>query len=74
MRILHFIHSLDPATGGPVEGLRQRCTIYRMNGHEVELATLDSPESVARWDFPANVVGLGRVGEFTVTRAVRCLG
>ena len=59
MRILHFIHSIDPATGGPVEGLRQRCTIYRMNGHEVELATLDSPESVARWDFPAKVVGLG---------------
>jgi glycosyltransferase involved in cell wall biosynthesis len=59
MRILHFIHSIDPATGGPVEGLRQRCIIYRMNGHEVELATLDSPERVAQWDFPAKVVGLG---------------
>jgi glycosyltransferase involved in cell wall biosynthesis len=59
MRILHFIHSIDPATGGPVEGLRQRCNIYRMSGHEVEVASLDSPACVAGWDFPAKVVGLG---------------
>jgi hypothetical protein len=59
MRILHFIPSIDPATGGPVEGLKQRCAIYRMNGHEVEVASLDSPEFVRQCDFPANVVGLG---------------
>jgi len=59
MRILHIIPSIDPATGGPVEGLRQRCTIYRNNGYEVEVATLDSPASVAGWEFPAEVVGLG---------------
>jgi glycosyltransferase involved in cell wall biosynthesis len=59
MRILHFIASIDPATGGPVEGLKQRCTIYRNNGHEVEVASLDPPEFVARCDFPAKVVGLG---------------
>lgn len=59
MRILHFIPSIDPATGGPVEGLRQRCAIYRKNGHEIEVATQDSPERVARWEFPAKVVGLG---------------
>jgi glycosyltransferase involved in cell wall biosynthesis len=59
MRILHFIASIDPATGGPVEGLRQRCNIYRSNGHEVEVASLDPPEFVAGCDFPAKVVGLG---------------
>ena len=59
MRILHFIPSIDPATGGPVEGLKQRCAIYRMNGHEVEVASLDSPEFVRQYDFPAKVVGLG---------------
>jgi len=59
MRILHFIPSIDPATGGPVEGLRQRCSIYRKNGHEVEVACLDSPERVAGWEFPAKVDGLG---------------
>ncbi len=59
MRILHFIPSIDPATGGPVEGLRQRCMIYRNGGYEVEVASLDSPEFVRQCDFPAKVVGLG---------------
>jgi glycosyltransferase involved in cell wall biosynthesis len=59
MRILHFIPSIDAATGGPVEGLKQRCTIYRMSGHEVEVASLDSPEFVRQCEFPAKVVGLG---------------
>jgi len=59
MRILHVIASIDPATGGPVEGLRQRCTIYRASGHEVEVASLDAPELVQRWNFPAKLVGLG---------------
>jgi glycosyltransferase involved in cell wall biosynthesis len=59
MRILHFIPSIDPATGGPVEGLRQRCTIYRMHGHEVEVASLDSPGFVQTCDFPAKLIGLG---------------
>ena len=59
MRILHFIPSIDPATGGPVEGLKQRCAIYRNSGHEVEVASLDSPEFVQQCNFPAKVVGLG---------------
>jgi glycosyltransferase involved in cell wall biosynthesis len=59
MRILHFIASIDAATGGPVEGLRQRCNIYRAGGHEVEVASLDSPEFVQTCDFPARLVGLG---------------
>jgi glycosyltransferase involved in cell wall biosynthesis len=59
MRILHFIASIDSATGGPVEGLRQRCNIYRAGGHEVEVASLDSPEFVQTCDFPAPLVGLG---------------
>jgi glycosyltransferase involved in cell wall biosynthesis len=59
MRILHVIASIDTATGGPVEGLRQRCTIYREGGHAVEVASLDSPEFVETCDFPATLVGLG---------------
>jgi glycosyltransferase involved in cell wall biosynthesis len=59
MKILHFIASLDPATGGPVEGLRQRCNIYRASGHEVEVASLDSPSLLRTLDFPAKLVGLG---------------
>jgi glycosyltransferase involved in cell wall biosynthesis len=59
MRILHFISSVDPATGGPVEGLRQHCAIYRQGGHEVEVASLDSPEFVKTLVFPAPLIGLG---------------
>jgi glycosyltransferase involved in cell wall biosynthesis len=59
MRILHFISSIDPAFGGPVEGLKQRCTIYHAGGYEVEVASLDSPEFVRTCSFPAPLVGLG---------------
>jgi glycosyltransferase involved in cell wall biosynthesis len=59
MNILHFIPSVDPATGGPVEGLKQRIAIYRSGGHSVEVASLDSPESVVRYPFPTAVIALG---------------
>jgi glycosyltransferase involved in cell wall biosynthesis len=59
MRILHFIASVDSATGGPVEGLRQRCAIYSAGGYEVEVASLDSPEFVETCGFPAKLIGLG---------------
>lgn len=59
MKILHSIPSIDPASGGPVEGLRQLCQIYRTGGHEVEVASFDSPELVEKYNFPAKVYGLG---------------
>jgi len=59
MRILHVIPSVDPATGGPAEGLRQLCHIYEMGGHEVDVASLDSPESIKQFNFPTRVFGLG---------------
>ncbi len=59
MRILHVINSVDPASGGPAEGLRQLCHIYEAGGHENEVATLDAPEDVAQYTFPAHVHGLG---------------
>ncbi len=59
MRILHVIPSIDRGYGGPVEGLRQLCGIYRMGGHEVEVASLNSPEYARQCEFPASVVGLG---------------
>lgn len=59
MRILHVIPSVDPASGGPAEGLRQLCHIYSIGGHTVEIASLDAPESIAKFDFPAPVFALG---------------
>ena len=59
VRILHVISSIDPASGGPAEGLKQLSHIYNSGGHEVHVATLDSPEAVKRFSFPAPVIGLG---------------
>jgi glycosyltransferase involved in cell wall biosynthesis len=59
MNILHFISSVDPATGGPVEGLKQRIAIYDSGGHDVEVASLDAPEFAASLEFPARVIALG---------------
>jgi glycosyltransferase involved in cell wall biosynthesis len=59
MRILHVIPSIDHAYGGPVEGLRQLCGIYRMGGHEVDVVSLDSSEFASKCEFPAKVFGLG---------------
>jgi len=59
MNILHFISSVDPATGGPVEGLKQRIGIYHSAGHHVEVASLDDPTFTATLDFPAPLIALG---------------
>jgi len=59
MKILHVIPSVNPATGGPAEGLKQLCHIYKIGGHEVDVASLDSPESIQKYDFPARVFALG---------------
>jgi glycosyltransferase involved in cell wall biosynthesis len=59
MNILHFISSVDPAYGGPVEALKQRVAIYRSAGHSVEVATLDDPDFAATLDFPAPLIALG---------------
>lgn len=59
MRILHIISSVDAASGGPAEGLKQYCNIYKAGGHEVEVASLDAPEAVKDCAFPAPVIGLG---------------
>ena len=59
MKILHVIPSIDPATGGPAEGLKQLCNIYKIGGHEVDVASLDAPATVAKSNFPAPVFALG---------------
>ena len=59
MKVLHTIPTIDPASGGTVEGLRQLCHIYRIGGHEIEVASLDSPESIDAYNFPAKVFALG---------------
>ncbi len=44
MRILHTIHSINPATGGTSEAVVQLAAAHRELGHSVEIASLDRPD------------------------------
>src|SRR3569833_1216870 len=59
MRVLHSLPSADPKSGGPAETVRQLAELYMRRGHEVEIATLDSPEVIAKCIFSAPLIGLG---------------
>jgi glycosyltransferase involved in cell wall biosynthesis len=62
MRILRIIASLDPAQGGPVEGLKQSAALMAEAGHETEVATLDDPNApfLEHLAFPAHALGPAR--------------
>lgn len=60
MKILHVIPSLNPADGGPVEGIRQLGAVFVSNGeHQVSVATVDDPKAPFLSDFPLPVYALG---------------
>lgn len=59
MRVINIIHSLDPARGGPAEGLRQMCMATRRLGHRQDVVTMDPPDAPWIETFPARVVALG---------------
>ena len=43
LRILHIMQSVHPASGGPIEGVRQIAIAHCNQGHSLEIACLDSP-------------------------------
>ena len=59
MRILHVTRSLDPAGGGPPEGIRQFVRAHRLCGQQIEIATLDPPGSswFDRYEAPVHAFG-----------------
>jgi glycosyltransferase involved in cell wall biosynthesis len=61
VKILHVINSVNPAGGGPIEGVRQLSAINRSFGHTVEVASLDAPERafVKALGFPVHAIGPG---------------
>jgi glycosyltransferase involved in cell wall biosynthesis len=63
MKLVHIIHSVDPAGGGPIEGLKQLAGPMAEMGHETEVVSLDNP--VARWvrEFPLPIHALGQGGK-----------
>lgn len=52
MRVLNVINTIDPATGGPVEWIRQFGTTAVAMGHQIEVVTMDHPDRVWADPFP----------------------
>lgn len=59
MKLLNVLPTLDPAAGGPVEGVRQSALALAAMGHYVEAATLDDPRSPFLGGAPLPVAALG---------------
>lgn len=60
-RILHCISSVNPAGGGPIEGLKQLAAVNHRRGHTIEVASLDDPRSdwVRKSPVPCHALGPG---------------
>ncbi|MFN2540611.1 MAG: glycosyltransferase [Chthoniobacterales bacterium] len=67
MKILRSIHSLNPATGGPLESIKQSSIALVARGHAVEIVCLDAPDAAWLRDFPVPVHALGRGGSYGYT-------
>ncbi|MBC7955551.1 MAG: glycosyltransferase [Cytophagales bacterium] len=59
MRLLNVIRSVDPASGGMAEGLRQSVLATRAMGHVEEVLTLDAPHEAWVRSFPATTHAIG---------------
>jgi glycosyltransferase involved in cell wall biosynthesis len=59
VKLLHLIHSLNPAGGGPMEAVRQVSLVHQQDGHSVEIACLDDPASPWLVGFPFTVHAMG---------------
>lgn len=59
MKILHAIHSISPAGGGPIEGIKQMAAANQRYGHKIEVVSLDNPKAAFVKDFPLTVYALG---------------
>ena len=59
MRLLHLIHSADPASGGPIEGVKQLAAAGSSRNIEIDLLTLDPPDASYLKGFPLKVRAFG---------------
>jgi glycosyltransferase involved in cell wall biosynthesis len=63
VKILHIISSVNPAGGGPIEGIKQLGTTLVAQGHRVEIASLDPPDApfLAQAPLPVHALGPPRL-------------
>ena len=60
MKILHIIHSVSPAVGGPIEGIKQLAVAKTKGfGWKVDVVCLDSPDAPWLKDFPLTIHAMG---------------
>ena len=64
LRILHALASVNPTSGGPVEGVRQLTKVNTRYGHSIELVTLDRPGEpwLNQMPTPVHAMGPGVTG------------
>ena len=62
MNILRVIFSMNPATGGPCQGIRNSIPAMEQLGARNEAVCLDNPTDAKGWDdrFPVHALGKGR--------------
>jgi glycosyltransferase involved in cell wall biosynthesis len=67
MRYLHIISSLNPEGGGPADGVARLTEASLRQGHHVEIASLDAPDSNWGGELPCSVhrLGPGRFGTYS---------
>jgi glycosyltransferase involved in cell wall biosynthesis len=64
VKILHIISSVNPAGGGPIEGVKQLGTTLVGQGHKVEIVSLDPPGApyLAQAPLPVHALGPTTLG------------
>ena len=64
MKILHVISSVNPAGGGPIEGVLQLGTVMGSFGNQIEIASMDSPDApyLNRISIPVHALGPSQLG------------
>ena len=61
MRLLRSIRSVNPAGGGPIEGIKQVARVHQAAGHQTEIVSLDAPDDEWVKECPVKVHAMGPV-------------
>jgi len=59
VKVLHVIASVDPRGGGPIEGVFKSAQVWSSHGHDVQIASLDSPDAEWVISSPVKTIALG---------------
>ncbi|MEM1223269.1 MAG: glycosyltransferase, partial [Verrucomicrobiota bacterium] len=69
MKVLRVINSIDPHSGGPIEGLKLASTVMLDAGVEVEVACLNEEaavkEEIEAMDWPVHALGPSSLGSYS---------